>query len=181
VRTRLALLLALGVLGACAPASSAGPVVTVAAGEELGFGPSARLKAWQDEARGLLCARVHIPYRIDGRRGVNRGVKCMPHPPRRALTHRIFAFDVCWAGGRILVGITSPEVARVDVTVRFYNPPYQATMFRSPRLTPAGGFVHTLLGEDNRFDTYDAEGRQLSTKTWGSVYPLCPYKPVEFL
>jgi hypothetical protein len=181
VRTRLAVLLALGLLGACAPASSAGPVVTVAVGPELGFGPSARLKAWQDEARGLLCARVHIPFRVVGRPGANRGVKCMPYPPRRALTHRIFVFDECYVGGRILVGITSPDVARVDVTIGFYDPPFQARMVRSPRLTPAGGFVHALLGEDNKFDTYDAEGRRLSSKTWGSVYPSCPSRQVEFL
>jgi hypothetical protein len=176
VRRRLLVLVSLGVLLAPPADAHASPrIVTVATGSDVGGGPSARLKAWRDDPRGRLCFQLTIPYRaMDGERYVARRLTCAPYPPRRSLTYRVAAFD-CTVGGRLLVGIVSDAVARVEVA----NPtrgsdgsPREARTFRSADL--GAGVVYAGLEDFNAITTRDAAGRELKRTEWSSPYPGCP-------
>ena len=172
--------------------ADAGPsVYTVArGGEQLGYGPRARLKAWRDDARGRLCFRLQIPFRFHpwdgdergrGRYGVNRALECVPFPARRALTWRPAAFNECYVGGRVLMGMVRSDIARVEVR-REWEAPVEARLVRIPGLVPDGALVHAPLSDFNTITTFDAEGRELSSTDWDSPYPGCPQSgSAEFL
>jgi hypothetical protein len=182
VRTRLALLTAALCLSLTAPAP-AGPVVTVAVGSELGYGPGSRLKGWRDEVGGRLCLRVFIPYAIDGRRTAHRWVDCVPYPARRALTHRV-AGDPCGSGMSLLYGLARADVARVEHTIGTYEQQPNSRdmrLFRVARLTGADAVVVGYPAEDNVIRLYDAAGTELKRLAWYAPFPLCPSRPVRFL
>lgn len=187
VRTRLTIvaILAVGLVAAPAPAGAQAPTraYTVArgGGEDLGYGPRARLKAWRDDAQGRLCFRLRIPFlfdsTVDGESSAyydaNRAIKCVPYPQRRALTWRPVAFNECYVGGRLLLGVVRSDVARVEVR-RDAGEPSAAHLVRIPQLVPDGALVHAPLTDFNTITAYDAEGRELATTSWHSPYPGCP-------